>query len=237
MRGSYDDCSRLVVELPVRSTGHSSTSGSARTTRRGRRRSRSRSPSSSAGASRRRHRAVASGSLFTKIRQGFELFEPARSRRGRAAAHLRRPGGRCSPSQTRSRTSGRCRRSVRRRSCGRSRSAVPPTATSRSRPRARRAARSTPCRRTAVGPYMSLLADDRRLRRDRRRRHRRRLRAAAPAAALGERRPRRPARHRQRTEDAGCSTTAAGSRSKPTSTSCWQGSGSQHESSRRVPAG
>ena len=50
VEGSYDDCSRLSVELSFELDWAFVNVGSARTTRRARRRSRSRSPSSSAGA-------------------------------------------------------------------------------------------------------------------------------------------------------------------------------------------
>ena len=101
---------------------------------------------------------VASGSLFTKLWQGFEQF----GRLGLVEGDSPRIyGGQAEgvrPSRTRSPTSGRCRRCGPRRSPTRWRSALPPTATSRSRPRGRRAGRSTPCPEEDIGPNMSLLA-------------------------------------------------------------------------------
>ena len=128
---------------------------------------------------------IASGSLFTKLWQGFEQFGAARARRGRPArgsTAARRRGAR--RSRTRSPTSGRCRRCVPRRSPTRSRSALPPTAISRSRPRMRRAARSTRCRRRHRPEHVAARRHLRRLRRDGRRRHDRR---ASRRRAVGRR--------------------------------------------------
>ena len=76
--GSYDDCQPADDRALVRAAaGRSSTSASAATTPRGRRRSRTRSPSSSAGTTPDVVVSpIASGSLFTKLNQGFsDLLE------------------------------------------------------------------------------------------------------------------------------------------------------------------
>ena len=91
---------------------------------------------------------IASGALFHKVGQGFSELRALGLVDGRAALG-RRPGGGLPTGCDRvPRARDGHARAARTRSRGRSRSATPPTATSPSPPRARRAARSTPSRRT-----------------------------------------------------------------------------------------
>ena len=86
--------------------------------------------------------------------------------------------------------------------------------------------------------HVAARRDVRRVRRDGRRRNGRRAAGGGPERPARRRRPRRPARHRQRAEDAATqSRRPPGSRSTPTSTSCWPSSESQHDRGHRVPPG
>ena len=148
---------------------------------------------------------IASGRDVLEGRAGLRRAAPARARRRRAAAAARRPGrGLLAGRDARSRTASASSRCGPTRSRARSRSATRPTATSRSRPRARPAARSTPCPRTTSAANIVLLAETTGV-----------FGETAPAVTLGALReavaagrvgaggPRRPARHRRRPEDAG----------------------------------
>ena len=184
--GSYDDCSRLTVELSFELDWAFVNVGCARTTRRARRRSRSRSPSSSAGALPDAVVApIASGALFSKLHQGFARAARARARRRRrrrgSTAARRRAARRSRPPSPRAAghagPPGHDRALARDRQPGRRR----PRA---SRPRARRAARSTPCPRTRSRANIGAArADDRRLRRDGAGRHVRRAAGRRSRAA------------------------------------------------------
>ena len=74
VRGSYDDCSRLTVELSFELPWGSSTSACGRTTQRARKPLRSRCGAARLGGARRRRVPGASGSLLSKVAQGFEEF-------------------------------------------------------------------------------------------------------------------------------------------------------------------
>ena len=162
---------------------------------------------------------IASGALFTKLWQGFEQFrrlglvdgeQPAASTAARPRAAPR--------SRTRSPRSGRVSpvRPELDRAFARDRQPRP-TAISRSRPRAgvgRR--RSTPSPRTRSARTWRCSPRRRRLRRDARPASTvGALRAAVARGEIGARRPRRRARHRHRPEDAaGSSRRAAGRRDR-----------------------
>ena len=103
---------------------------------------------------------VASGSLLTKLWQGFEQFGRLGLVDGRQPAYLRRPGRRVRAGRARVRRgAARSRPCARRRSRTRSRSARRPTATSRSRPRATSGGAIYAVPEDDVGANMSLLAE------------------------------------------------------------------------------
>ena len=103
---------------------------------------------------------IGSGAMFTKVWLGFQQFERLGLIERRAAAALRRPGRGLRARRDRVRRGpARVAGAAELDRARRSRSATRPTATSRSRRRARRAAASTPCPRTRSAPNISLLAE------------------------------------------------------------------------------
>ena len=183
VNGSYDDCSRLSVELSFEldwafvnvelRAYYAEGLEDARV--RDRR-------AAGLGVSRRGRRADRVRRDVLQGAPGLRRAARARARRGRAAARVRRPGGRMCAGRDGVRRGRRASsRSSRTRSRARSPSAAPPTATSPSPPRTHRAGRSTrsPRRRS---PRTSGFSPRRRASSARRRRPPRSAHSAKPSA-------------------------------------------------------
>ena len=175
VNGTYDHCSRLSVELVVRAALGLRQRQPALVLRRGLEdaRLRDRRAARLGDAGRRRDpdrlgRALPQGRPGLRELQRLGLIDGGTPTLfgGQAAG--------CEPVATAFRDGTRSPRCGPTASRGRSRSATLPTATSPSRPPARRAARSTPCPRTRSGSTWRARRYDRRLRRDRDGRHARR---------------------------------------------------------------
>ena len=176
---------------------------------------------------------IASGSLFSKVQQGFDELLRLGLVDGPAASAPRRPGGgllagRDGVRRRRAREAGAAghgralardrqpgRRRLRRRGRARDGRRHPRRARGGDRPRTSRCSPRRPA------------SSARRRRRDARARSARRSRAGE----VGARGPRRPARHRRRPEDAGARRrrVCSRSRSSRTPTRCWSGSSPQRD--------
>ena len=232
VRGSYDDCSRLISELAGEVDWGIRQRQPALVLRGGLEDARVRDRRAARlGGARRGRRADRLRRDVHEALAGLRAVRAARARStasGRGSTAARRRAAR--PSRPRSPRSAASRRCGRTRSRSRSRSATRPTATSRSRPRAPPAARSTPSPRTRSARTWRC-SPRRRASSARPRPASRSARCARPSRAASSASHDRvvAARHRHRPEDAAGGRAGGAGHARrdraPTSTRCSRSSG------------